>query len=121
MLARLDDALVRRSAEESVALVRAYTSAGYDRKPLVQTLALGAAKQGNDTHNQEIGLCTLEDALKNTLDCDVLLEASAQHTAGHVKYGDALEPFRRFAEAMGIPGSGRGESDRDPGEALKDD
>jgi hypothetical protein len=30
------------------------------------------------------------------------LLASAQHTAGHRKYGDPLEAYRRFADAMGV-------------------
>jgi hypothetical protein len=58
---------------------------------------------GNDPHNQELGLCTLEDYLKTQAhDRDRLLLASAQHTAGHRKYGDPLEAYRRFADAMGV-------------------
>ncbi|MGI8926434.1 MAG: hypothetical protein ACR2HN_07275, partial [Tepidiformaceae bacterium] len=60
LLQRLDEAMVRRSPGESVAFVRAYLAAGHGRGPLVRALALGAAKQGNDTHNQELGLCFLE-------------------------------------------------------------
>jgi hypothetical protein len=70
---------------ESVAWTRAYLKGGYDRQPLVQTLALGAVKEGNDTHNQEIALCLLEDYLHSQYCCerDILLLACAQHTAGH--------------------------------------
>jgi len=69
----------------------------------VQTLATAASIIGNDPHNQELGLCTLEDYVKTQAhDRDRLLLASAQHTAGHRKYGDPLEAYRRFAEAMGL-------------------
>lgn len=118
----LDDAMIRRSPNESVSLVRAYLDGGHDRGSLVRTLALGAAKQGNDPHNQEIGLCFLEDYGKNgSRKRDLLLMACAQHTAGHMKYGDPLEPFRRFSEALGIESSGSSEGDADPSEALLDD
>ena len=35
---------------------------------------------------------------------DRLLLASAKHTAGHKKYGDPLESYRRFAEALDLAG-----------------
>jgi hypothetical protein len=114
--------MVRRNPDESVAWVRAYLAAGHDRRPLVRELAIGAAKQGNDTHNQEVGISLLEDYRSNTgTRRDLLLLASAQHTAGHVKYGDALEPYRRFAEAFAIDADQHTRGDLDPGEALLDD
>lgn len=122
LLERLDDAMVRRNPDESVGWVRAYLEAGHARGPLVRTLALGAAKQGNDTHNQEIGLCFLEDYGQSTaLNRDLLLMGCAHHTAGHIKYGDALEPYRRFAEAFGIASHQQTRGDGDPSEALLDD
>lgn len=103
ILQRLDAALLALKPPESVAWTRAYLEGGYDRKPLVQTLALGAVKQGNDPHNQEIGLCLLEDYLHSTAhDREQLLLACAQHTAGHVKYGDPQQSYRRFTEALGL-------------------
>jgi len=103
ILAKLEDALLANRSAESVDLTAAYLKGGYDRAPLVQTLATGAAIMGNDPHNQELGLCTLEDYLKTQAhDRERLLLASAQHTAGHRKYGDPLEAYRRFADAMGI-------------------
>ena len=48
-------------AGESRAWTRAYLDGRLDRAPLVQTLARAAVKEGNDPHNQEIGLCLLED------------------------------------------------------------
>jgi hypothetical protein len=105
ILDRLDRALLALRADESVDLTAAYLKGGYDRAPLVQTLATAACKIGNDPHNQELGLCTLEDYLHTRAhDRDRLLLASAQHTAGHRKYGDHLEAYRRFAEAMGLDG-----------------
>ena len=121
LLERLDDAMIRRNPGESVSWVRAYLGEGHDHRPLVRTLALGAAKQGNDTHNQELGLSFLEDYGKNTgRKRDLLLMACAHHTAGHVKYGDALEPYRRFTEAFGIDSTQQTTGDLDPSEALLD-
>lgn len=103
ILQRLSDALVALKPAESVAWTRGYLEAGYDRKPLVRTLAIAAVKEGNDPHNQELGLCFLEDYLHSTaLDRDQLLLGSAQLTAGHRKYGDPLESYRRFTEAFDI-------------------
>jgi hypothetical protein len=122
LLANLDDAMVRRSPTESVAWVRAYLATGHDTRPLVRVLALGAAKQGNDPHNQELGLCFLEDYGKtSSRDRDTLLMGCAQHTAGHIKYGDSLEAYRRFAEAFGLDATGDTQGDADPSEALFDD
>ncbi len=103
VLARLDEAQVALRTQESVAWTRAYLEAGWDRGPLVQTLLLDALKHGNDTHNQEIPLCLLEDYLRDPHDgrSDLLL-ACAQHTAGHQKYGDTLEPYRRYCGAFGL-------------------
>jgi hypothetical protein len=101
ILEKLESALLALRAPESVDLTAAYLKGGYDRAPLVQTLATAASIVGNDPHNQELGLCTLEDYLHTQAhDRDRLLLASAQHTAGHRKYGDHLEAYRRFAEAM---------------------
>ncbi len=121
-LRKLDAAMVAKNADESVMWTRSYASQGWEMKPLVQTLAMGATKHGNDTHNQEIGLSMLEDyAISRHPERDRLLIAAAQHNAGHVKYGDSLEPYRRFMEAMGVESHGKSESDRDPVEALLDD
>jgi hypothetical protein len=121
LLADLDDAMVAKNPTLAVALVRAYLDGGHDRRPLVRTLAMGAAKHGNDTHNQELGLCFLEDYQKSTAaGRDVLLMGCAHHTAGHIKYGDSLEPYRRFAEAFGLDAAGRSEGDADPSEAFDD-
>lgn len=122
LLDQLDDAMVRRSPNESVALVKAYRSGEYAIGPLVRTLALGAVKHGNDTHNQELGLCFLESYQRNADAArDRLLWGCAHHTAGHIKYGDSLEPYRRFAEAFGIENDQRSQGDADPIEALLDD
>jgi hypothetical protein len=101
LLERLDAAQMALAMDESRGWVQAYLDGGYDRGPLVQTLALAAVKEGNDPHNQEIGLCLLEDYGKSTAaDRDTLLLACAHHTAGHQKFGDPLEAYRRFAEAL---------------------
>ena len=53
------------------------------------------------SHNQELGLCLLEDYRRSqAADRERLLLACAKHTAGHRKYGDPLECYRRFAEAF---------------------
>src|SRR5712664_3065507 len=103
LLTRLEEALLALRPEESVGLTAAYLKSGADRAALVETLATAACKVGNDPHNQELGLCLLEDYLKTrAADRDRLLLACAQHTAGHRKYGDHLESYRRFAEAFGL-------------------
>ena len=62
-----------------------------------QARALAAAKLGNDPHNQEIAQCMLMDYGTNQLaGRDKLLLAAAYHTAMHRKYGDPLEPAKRF-------------------------
>ena len=67
----------------------------------VRLSALAAVKEGNDPHNQEIGLCLLEDYGHSTApDRDTLLLACAHHTAGHQKFGDPLEAYRRFTDAL---------------------
>jgi hypothetical protein len=84
--------------------VRAYLDAGHDRGPLVRTLAVAAARAGNDPHNQEIGLSLLEDYGHSTApERDTLLLACAHHTAGHQKFGDPLEAYKRFTDAVGVP------------------
>jgi hypothetical protein len=102
VLARLDAAQVALDTAESVAWTRAYLAGGWDRGPLVETLLVAALKHGNDTHNQEIPLCLVEDYLRQPQGREVLLLACAQHTAGHQKYGDTLEPYRRYCEALGV-------------------
>ena len=103
ILQRVDDAIIAQNGSEGAAWVRAYLAGGHDRKPLVRTLALAAVKEGNDPHNQEIGLCMMEDYLHSTApERDLLLPACAHIVAGHMKYGDPLEPYKRFAEAFDL-------------------
>ncbi len=105
ILERLDAALLALRPEEAVDLTGAYLKGGFDRAPLVEELATAACKLGNDPHNQELGLCLLEDYLHTQAsDRERLLLASAQHTAGHRKYGDPLEAYRRFNDAFGLDG-----------------
>jgi hypothetical protein len=86
-----------------LAWTQAYLKNGANRARLVQGIALAAAKLGNDTHNQEIAQCMLEDfATNQSRDRERLLMAAAYHTATHRKYGDPLEPSRRFGQALGI-------------------
>jgi hypothetical protein len=103
LLQRLDGAQTALRPDESTAWVKAYLDAGYDREPLVALLALAAVREGNDPHNQEIGLCLLEDyGHSSAHDRDTLLLACAHHTAGHQKFGDPLDAYRRFTEAFSI-------------------
>jgi hypothetical protein len=103
LLKHLEAAILALRADESVALTQAYLAGGHDRAPLIQTLANATAEVGNDPHNQELGTGLLEDYAKTQAhDRDRLLLAQAKHTAGHRKYGDHLECFRRFSEAMAI-------------------
>ena len=102
LLERLGAAQTALRTDESRAWVQAYLDAGYARAPLVETLAVAAVKEGNDPHNQEIGLSLLEDYGHSTAhERETLLLACAHHTAGHQKFGDPLEAYRRFTEALG--------------------
>jgi hypothetical protein len=101
LLERLEQAQAALQMDESRAWVQAYLEAGHDRGPLVRTLALAAVKEGNDPHNQEIGLCLLEDYEQSAAhDREARLLACSHHTAGHQKFGDPLEAYRRFTEAL---------------------
>jgi hypothetical protein len=103
LLERLDDALDGLRPFEAMDWTAAYLGSGADRAALVQTLAVGAAKAGNDPHNQELGICLLDDYGHSTAaDRDRLLLASAKHTAGHRKYGSHLDAWRRYADAFGL-------------------
>jgi hypothetical protein len=103
LLGRLEEALLALRADEAVALTAVHARSGFDRAPLVQALATAACQIGNDPHNQELGLSLLEDYLHSqAAGRDRLLLACARHTAGHRKYGDPLEAYRRFAEAFGL-------------------
>jgi hypothetical protein len=42
----------------------------------------------------------VEGAARPPHDRDTLLLACAHHTAGHQKFGDPLEAYRRFTEAL---------------------
>ncbi len=103
VLKRLDSALDGLRAFEAMDWVAAYLHGDHDRAPLLQTLAVGAAKAGNDPHNQELGICLLDDYGHSTAaERDRLLYASAKHTAGHRKYGSHLDAWRRYADAFGL-------------------
>ncbi len=122
LLSRIDEAQVALDPPQSVAWTKAYLDAGYDRAPLVQVLATAATKLGNDPHNQEIGLCLVEDYLRSSSpQRDMLLLACAHHTAGHRKYGDPLETYRRFSDAFGVEATQWTQGEGDPIEAVLDD
>jgi hypothetical protein len=103
LLDKLDESIMALQARDAVRWTAAYLKADLDRAPLIETLATGSAKTGNDPHNQELGYCLLDDWSHSTsAERDRLLLAQAKHTAGHRKYGDAFEAYRRFAEAFGV-------------------
>lgn len=103
LLHDIERSILELNADESVGLTAAYLDQSFDRGPLVQTLALASSKIGNDPHNQELGLCLVEDYQHSTAaNRERLLLAAARHTAGHRKYGDPLELYHRFGSALGI-------------------
>jgi hypothetical protein len=103
LAAGVEAAVLSLDAPKAVGWTAAYLESGNDRGPLVQALAMAASRLGNDPHNQEIGLCMLEDYGKNRDPArDRLLLAAAHHTARHRKYGDPLDCSRRFGTALGI-------------------
>ncbi len=104
ILQSLEAALVAPDPEAAVSWTQAYIDSGAERAPLVRRLAFAGARVGNDPHNQELAHCTVEDYGKNRgWDRERLLLASAQHTAGHRKYGDHLACSRRFGAAFDLP------------------
>ena len=122
ILSHLDRALLALELNASVDWTQAYLDAGFDRQPLIETLAVAAAKHGNDPHNQELGLCILEDYARSSSPFrDELLLASAHHTAGHIKYGDQFELLRHFGEAFDVPTQAESAGGDDPAEAFLDD
>jgi hypothetical protein len=103
LLGHVDRAVCALNGLETLAWTQAYLENVGDRGPLVECIALAASKLGNDPHNQEIAQCMLMDFHTNRQpERDRLLLAAAYHTATHRKYGDPLEPARRFGEAMGV-------------------
>ena len=103
LLEHVDTAVCALNGAESLAWTQAYLDNVGDRGPLVERIALAATKLGNDPHNQEIAQCMLMDFGTNRHpERDKLLLAAAYHTAMHRKYGDPLEPARRYGEAMGV-------------------
>jgi hypothetical protein len=103
ILDRIDAAVLALNGEDSRNWTQAYLASGADKKPLLQRLALLAARMGNDPHNQEIGQVLIEDWAKNqSPDRDRLLLACAHHTAVHRKYGNPLDCAQRFGAAMAI-------------------
>ncbi len=87
-----------------MAWTQAYCDNFSDRGPLVSRIALAATKLGNDPHNQEIAQCMLMDFGTNQQpNRDRLLLSAAYHTAMHRKYGDPLEPAKRFGRALDMP------------------
>jgi hypothetical protein len=99
LLEQIERAILDLQSDECVALTAAYLEQSFDRRPLAQMLAIAASKIGNDPHNQELGLCLVEDYEHNTAPGrDRLLLAAARHTAGHRKYGDPLELYQRYVE-----------------------
>ena len=103
ILERLDQALLARDTDASLALVSAYLRGQFDPTRLVQVLATDSARFGNDPHNQEIGLCLVEDYLKSTaLGRGRLLLGVVKNITGYRKYGDPLEAYARYASAFGL-------------------
>ena len=107
ILNRLDSAMLRLDMEESLTWAQTYLHSDHSRRAMIETLALGAAKFGNDPHNQEISTCFLEDYYRNRSPYrDELLLAAAHHAAGHRKYLNYLESFQRYArewEVASVP------------------
>jgi hypothetical protein len=103
LLDRLDQALLQRNVDDSLALTVAYLDDGHDPRPLVELLAIDSTKFGNDPHNQEIGLSLIEDYLDSqAVGRNRLLLACVKNITGYRKYGDPLEAYHRYAEAFDI-------------------
>ncbi len=107
LLEAIEAAILALDADTAVALTGAYLRTGDGRDALLRTLADASTKLGNDPHNQELGMCLIEDYRHSMAPGrDTLLLAAAKHTANHRKYGNPLEAYQRFADAMGIVTAG---------------
>ena len=121
LLEKLDEAIVGLRPDDAISLTQAYLKTEYDQQPLISAIALGCSKLGNDPHNQEISLVQLEDFQRNTHAArGRLLMGAAAHAAGHRKYGEPLEAYRRFAESMGITATQDAKGDGEVSESLLD-
>ena len=122
LLSQLDAAIAALEPDEAASWTQAYLDAGHERRSLVATLTFAAAKQGNDPHNQEIGLCMIEDYARTSSPLrDRLLLACAKHTAGHIKYGNPMESYSRFASEFDLPSTTDVNGQAEPFEALLDE
>jgi hypothetical protein len=122
LLERLDQAMLARNSDESLALVHAYVAAGFDQSVLVQQLAVASAKFGNDPHNQEICLGLLDDYVQSSAVArETLLFACVKNLTGYRKYGDHMEAYNRYAAAFGLPRTDEGAGDAPPEALLFDD
>src|SRR2546425_4252977 len=63
LLERLDAPLLALRPDEAGSPTAGPLKGGFRPAPLVQVLATAACKPGNDPHNQELGLCPVEDFL----------------------------------------------------------
>jgi hypothetical protein len=104
LLSRLHASLLERNQDESLAMVHAYVTSGFEDASLVQLLATAAAEFGNDPHNQEICLSLLEDYTRSTAaGKERLLLGSVTNLTGYRKYGDPLEAYQRYAAVFDVP------------------
>ena len=121
ILQGIDEAVVNLKPDDAINLTQTYLKSEYDQQSLVETLATACSKMGNDPHNQEISLCLLEDFGRNLHAArGRLAMGAAAHMAGHRKYGDPLESYRRFAEAFGITTRQDAQGDAPVEESLLD-
>jgi hypothetical protein len=103
--AQVDEAITSLDGPQSLAWTKAYIDHAGTDASLIRTLALCSCKMGNDPHNQEIPQGMLEDFVKSqSPGRNRILLSCAQLLAAHRKYGDPMEPARRFAEALGVAG-----------------
>ena len=104
LLTQLDGAIMRLDTDETAAWSHAYLDGGHEPERMVETVAIAAARFGNDPHNQEICITILEDFRRTQSPFrNELLIAAAYHAAGHSKYLNYMESFQRYAHERGIP------------------
>jgi hypothetical protein len=104
LLEHIEAAVLQRDSDTSISLTRTYLQNSYAQDPLIERLAIAAAKFGNDPHNQEICLGLLEDYARSTAQRrEVLLYGCIKNLTGYRKYGDHFEAYNRYAEAFGLP------------------
>jgi hypothetical protein len=105
LLGQLLGAVERLECARAVALTESYLQRTNQRKPLVRTLTLAAAKFQNDPHIQRNAATSIEEWELTTAreHRDNILRAWAKYVSGGAKRTTALDCVEQYERIMGVP------------------